>query len=366
MKSHKQPIFWWYFFAFFSFNFRSPSRYSFTSPWLRIYVAIVCEVAVKYFTLRNAMRTPPCVHSVLHIDRTDMLCACTLPNGTKQIICQIFVVHSLHCPVKMLSQWLRVWCKNDINTRQTLHLHRFFFVIVWTVHFFFSRCIASITIVCIGFQWILKNWYIVFFFLYKFCGARWKDHSVALIDAWQKQNPSKWKTSFIICKNWTILPNSFDSYIKSTWRQTGIFKINMFSSQNRFPTDNEWAQKWERKIKEFDPSYRRKSNDIVCSLHFAKSSMISVSRQLVDHALPIYFPRNAGAPQPTKKQDEPTVKRPEPPTTRRSSQSVSNSSSDQSRCCIVECTTKFGGPDDDIQAIEYVFSSVNRFVWAIC
>lgn len=60
---------------------------------------------------------------------------------------------------------------------------------------------------------------------------------------------------------------------------------------DRFPTDRDWANRWEKRIKDFDPSFRRKSNDIVCSLHFAKTSMEPTTRQLVDHALPIYFPQ---------------------------------------------------------------------------
>lgn len=68
-----------------------------------IYVAHMYEVAVKYILMvQNAMRTPPRVHSVLHVDRTDMLCACTLPNGTKRIICQkCFALLILHIAVNI-------------------------------------------------------------------------------------------------------------------------------------------------------------------------------------------------------------------------------------------------------------------------
>lgn len=123
----------------------------------------------------------------------------------------------------------------------------------------------------------------------------------------------------------------------------------MFISLNRFPTDTEWAHKWEKKIKEFDPKYRRKSNDIVCSLHFAKTSMQPVSRQLIDHALPIYFPQKAVETEPTKKVQK----------VGKHAATDSLVTSDPmaailSMCCINGCSTKFDDPDNAIPAFEYV------------
>lgn len=96
----------------------------------------------------------------------------------------------------------------------------------------------------------------------------------------------------------------------------------MYSLANRYPTDKEWADKWEKRIKEFDPKYRRKSNDIVCSLHFAKTSMQPVTRQLCDHAVPIYFPQKIAEPVPE---------------------------ATSSKCLIVGCPTKFDGTNPNIK-----------------
>lgn len=121
---------------------------------------------------------------------------------------------------------------------------------------------------------------------------------------------------------------------------------------NRFPTDKDWADKWEQKIKENDPSYRRKSNDIVCSLHFAKSAMKPVSRQLVDHALPVSFPnakpdftRNGQSPQRTI-----CVKQPIESTYIKS---VPDSTSSDSKCCVVGCQTKFNETNPKIHGFRY-------------
>lgn len=103
--------------------------------------------------------------------------------------------------------------------------------------------------------------------------------------------------------------------------------------ENRFPTDAAWAKKWEKEIKEFDPTYKRKSNDVVCSLHFAKSSMIPVSRQLVDHALPVHFPQKATDAHQSKSSESVSVPK--------SLLSVPKSMSSVSKCCITGCPTKF-------------------------
>lgn len=117
---------------------------------------------------------------------------------------------------------------------------------------------------------------------------------------------------------------------------------------NRFPTDSDWSNKWEKRIKEFDPTFRRKSNDIVCSLHFAKASMKPVSRQLVDHALPIYFPNT--------KQDEPQTQKKLPmkaSVETKCVKPVPDSTSSDSMCCIVGCRTKFDESDPRIHGFRY-------------
>lgn len=111
----------------------------------------------------------------------------------------------------------------------------------------------------------------------------------------------------------------------------------------RFPTDADWADKWEKRIKDFDPNFRRKSNDIVCSLHFAKASMKPVSRQLVDHALPIYFPNT--------KQDEPQPQKTlsvKPITLTKCIKTVPDSTSSNSKCCINGCPTIFNESNSQI------------------
>ncbi|XP_055313503.1 uncharacterized protein LOC129574899 [Sitodiplosis mosellana] len=116
-----------------------------------------------------------------------------------------------------------------------------------------------------------------------------------------------------------------------------------------FPTDADWAHKWEMKIKDFDPRYRRKSNHIVCSLHFAKSSMQPISRQLVDHALPIYFPQKATTTQPLPQQ--------------KSTKPVPDSTSTESKCCITGCPTKFDDTDPKIAGFKFPDSEEQRKKW---
>ena len=108
------------------------------------------------------------------------------------------------------------------------------------------------------------------------------------------------------------------------------------------------------KIKDFDPKYKRRSNDIVCSLHFAKSSMQPVSRQLVDHALPIYFPQKAATLQRTKLPTEQPVSG-QPKSTKLP---VPDSTSVDSKCCIGGCPTKFDKTEPKIRGFKYVFVKI--------
>lgn len=114
--------------------------------------------------------------------------------------------------------------------------------------------------------------------------------------------------------------------------------------ENRFPTDADWANKWEKKIKDFDPKYRRKSNDIVCSLHFAKSSMQPITRQLVDHALPVYFPQKVNESHVEQNPDQLVAQK--------SVKSISNSTPMLSKCCIVGCPTDFSNAENKINGFK--------------
>lgn len=79
--------------------------------------------------------------------------------------------------------------------------------------------------------------------------------------------------------------------------------------------------------------------------------MKPVSRQLVDHALPIYFPQKViDSPQPqwkltTKQTGQNEEKRME---------SVPDPSSSYENCCIVGCPTKFNDSMPKIHAFKYV------------
>lgn len=136
----------------------------------------------------------------------------------------------------------------------------------------------------------------------------------------------------------------------------------MYKNLNRFPTDRDWADKWQMKIKEFDPNYRRKSNDIVCSLHFDKTSMKPVSRQLVDHALPINFPQKQNDTQKIQNTPRTLPTKPEMATITavRVVKSVPDSTSHTSKCCIVGCPTKFDSSSPKILGYRYIFIEPNE------
>lgn len=76
----------------------------------------------------------------------------------------------------------------------------------------------------------------------------------------------------------------------------------------RYPTDEQWADSWEQRIKKHDPNYKREEKAVICSLHFAKSDIYPQDRKLVDNAQLVHFP-------PRNKE--------------------------YARCCIVGCPTRF-------------------------
>lgn len=106
--------------------------------------------------------------------------------------------------------------------------------------------------------------------------------------------------------------------------------FHLFHFYLRFPKDTEWADKWEKKLKEFNPNYVRKVDDKICSLHFAKSSMNPTTRQLQDHAIPVNFPQLKEALQ------------------------TNTNGNILATCCIDSCNTKFT-VDSKIHGFKYVF-----------
>lgn len=108
----------------------------------------------------------------------------------------------------------------------------------------------------------------------------------------------------------------------------------------RFPKDTEWADKWEKKLKEFNPNYVRKVDDKICSLHFAKSSMNPANRQLQDHAIPVNFPQLKEAVQTNSNNNNVTT------------------------CCINSCNTKFT-VDSKIHGFKYVYEMVVREIFQL-
>lgn len=112
--------------------------------------------------------------------------------------------------------------------------------------------------------------------------------------------------------------------------------FHLFQLFLRFPKDAEWADKWEKKLKEFNPNYVRKLDDKICSLHFAKSSMNPATRQLQDHAIPVNFPQLKEAlPK-------------------------NFNSKILATCCINSCNTKFA-VDSKIRGFKYVSKCVREF-----
>lgn len=85
--------------------------------------------------------------------------------------------------------------------------------------------------------------------------------------------------------------------------------------------------------------------------------MQPVSRQLVDHALPIYFPQKAPDSQRTKIAETVSVQKIVKP--------VPDSTSADSKCCITGCPTKFDDTEPKIHGFRYVSKnkkgSKNRF-----
>lgn len=140
---------------------------------------------------------------------------------------------------------------------------------------------------------------------------------------------------------------------------------------NRYPSDEEWAASWEKRIKDYDALYKRKEGDLLCSLHFAKASMDPVSRQLVDHALPVYFPRfNGGLPNqqrilPMKLTavSSTSITTTTTATTDgiKSSKLIPSHSISQtdSRCCINGCPTRFDETDSNIPGFKWVKISIH-------
>lgn len=131
------------------------------------------------------------------------------------------------------------------------------------------------------------------------------------------------------------------------------FSIFAFSFSNRYPSDEEWAASWERRIKDYDPLYKRKPNDLLCSLHFAKASMDPISRQLVDHALPVYFPRFNGISSQQRllpmKLTAITSASTTPSTGGiKSAKKIPSHSMAGTRCCINSCPTRFDESDPKI------------------
>ncbi|XP_031621665.1 uncharacterized protein LOC116339768 [Contarinia nasturtii] len=126
-----------------------------------------------------------------------------------------------------------------------------------------------------------------------------------------------------------------------------------------YPTDEEWAQKWENVIKKNDPTYQRKKQDIVCSLHFAKSSMQPVTRQLVDHSLPVFFPRKCTNPQITSK--------PEAKPTNTNANTVSHIektvNASLSKCCVDGCKTEFPNDNPKIKGFEFPKDEEKQKMW---
>lgn len=80
--------------------------------------------------------------------------------------------------------------------------------------------------------------------------------------------------------------------------------------------------------------------------------MQPVTRQLVDHAQPIYFPQKLSESQAEKKTQQLTFKK-------SVNSVVRKPLSISSKCCIIGCPTDFNNAENKIQGFKYAFSYTN-------
>lgn len=118
----------------------------------------------------------------------------------------------------------------------------------------------------------------------------------------------------------------------------------------RFPTDADWASQWFKRIKEYDPEFKREKMSVVCSLHFAKSAMHPSTRQLVDHAIPVAFPPPPAQPTNNGNKAAPT--------------GLPAAHVSRIGCCVDGCSTTF---DSNIQipGFRYAHLSTSPETWTV-